>query len=143
MNDKAPFPHCDPKVLHAPGKCEYCDEYPAMQEERKLDGVNFTGEYNSALKPCPAEAERPLAVIDKWSGNKAKAPKLPAKTEGWTPGPGTYRHYPQYINFKESDDRKHIIVTVRGPEKDDGRCGDCVSIEVPIWRFMAMSDGVL
>jgi len=142
MNEKAPFPHCDPKVLHAPGKCEYCDEYPAMQEERKLDGVNFTGEHDPALKPCPALDARSLDTIEKWSGNVAKPPKK-HKTEGWTPTQGAYKFYPQYINFRQTDDGKNIVVTVRGPETSDGRCGECVSIEVPIWRFMTMSDGVL
>lgn len=140
MNEKAPFPHCDSNVLHAPGQCVYCDEYPAMQEERRLDGVNFTGQTNPDLKPCPAVSARSLDTIEKWSGNVAKKPPE-RKQEGWTQPPGAYKGYPAYLNFKR-DNHSHVVVTIRGPEKEDGSAGDCVSIEVPIWRFMTMADGV-
>ncbi len=69
---KAPFPHCDQNVLHAPGKCEYCDEYPEMQQERQRQHINFTGEGNRNKAQCPAEARRSLANINKWGGNVPK-----------------------------------------------------------------------
>lgn len=37
------FPHCDSRILHAPGECEYCDEVPEWQELRKAWGIAFTG----------------------------------------------------------------------------------------------------
>lgn len=73
---QAPFPHCDSQVLHAPGKCEYCDEYPLMQQDRRRSSVNFTGENDPDKKQCPAEARRALAIINKWGGNVPK-PRTP------------------------------------------------------------------
>lgn len=67
---KAPFPHCDEFVLHAPGSCKYCDEYPEKQQERTLKNVNFTAENNPNKAKCPAEARRSLKDINKWSGNR-------------------------------------------------------------------------
>jgi hypothetical protein len=37
------FPHCDQRVLHEPGECEYCDKHPAWQELREAWGIAFTG----------------------------------------------------------------------------------------------------
>lgn len=69
------FPHCDSRVLHAPGECEYCDRHPEWQELREAWGINFTGhhlvanEYGSKYLPCPSEANRPLSKINQWDGN--------------------------------------------------------------------------
>ena len=62
---KAPYPHCDSNVLHAPGECRYCDMYPELQADRKRYGINFTGH-----GPDPATAQRPLEVINRWPGNR-------------------------------------------------------------------------
>lgn len=70
FNDRAPCPHCDRNVLHAPGKCEYCDMYPEEQAKRILAGVNFTGENDPNKKPCPAEERRSLDSINNWPGNR-------------------------------------------------------------------------
>lgn len=35
------FPHCDQKVLHAPGECQYCDERPEWQELREAWALLF------------------------------------------------------------------------------------------------------
>jgi len=67
---KAPFPHCDQHVLHAPQKCEFCDKYPELQEERTKTNTNFTGEQDLTKNPCPAEKARSLKDINKWSGNR-------------------------------------------------------------------------
>lgn len=37
------FPHCDQRILHKPGECEFCDEHPDWQELRKAWGIAFTG----------------------------------------------------------------------------------------------------
>jgi hypothetical protein len=65
----ATFPHCDSNVLHAPGECEYCDEYPVFQEMRLLGKVNFTGHNDPTKLPCPATVFRPVETINKWPGN--------------------------------------------------------------------------
>jgi hypothetical protein len=50
------FPHCNSEVLHAPGTCVYCDDFPDKQTARAVSGTPFT----------PAEANG-------WSGNVAVA----------------------------------------------------------------------
>lgn len=37
------FPHCDQRILHAPGECEFCDACPQWQQLRKAWGIAFTG----------------------------------------------------------------------------------------------------
>lgn len=80
------YPHCDARVLHAPGECAYCDEHPDWQKLREVWGIAFTGHrptesavshgawtggrtltYDVALPPgehramlpCPADFNRP------------------------------------------------------------------------------------
>lgn len=43
MADIPTFPHCDQRVLHAPGECEFCDACPEWQALRKAWGIAFTG----------------------------------------------------------------------------------------------------
>jgi hypothetical protein len=62
-------PHCDDKVLHAPGKCKYCDAFPTAQANRITDNINFTGEGDPNKKQCPAEVRRSAATIHRWYGN--------------------------------------------------------------------------
>jgi hypothetical protein len=69
--NKATYPHCDSRVLHGPnGKCRFCDEYPELQQERIRTNTNFTGEQDLTKNPCPAEKQRSLRDINKWSGNR-------------------------------------------------------------------------
>ena len=66
------FPHCDQRVLHAPGECEYCDRHADWQELRQAWGIAFTNyepEYGEL--PCPANFNRGDNV-NKWGGNIAK-----------------------------------------------------------------------
>ena len=37
------FPHCDQRILHAPGECEYCDRHADWQALRDAWGIAFTG----------------------------------------------------------------------------------------------------
>lgn len=68
--DQTP-PHCDELVLHKPGTCFYCDEYPDIQANRVAAHVRFTGEPGPASwRPCPSEAVRAAAVIHQWPGNR-------------------------------------------------------------------------
>lgn len=74
------YPHCDARILHAPGECRFCDLHPDWQELRKVWMVAFTGHAPSTHAhagtqvPCPADYNRPpLAPNDHrhWRGNVA------------------------------------------------------------------------
>jgi hypothetical protein len=80
------YPHCDPRVLHAPSECEYCDMHANWQQERLQSGVLFTndernkplieaflttGRFEGDLLPCPGMLARGDA-IKLWGGNVAK-----------------------------------------------------------------------
>lgn len=74
--DRAFAPHCDQRVLHAPGVCEFCDEYPDWQKLRVAQGINFTGEYDPERSPDPATWARPQSQLERWHGN---VPETPAR----------------------------------------------------------------
>lgn len=63
------YPHCDMRVLHAPGECSYCDRHPDWQELREAWGINFTGHHDDKKLLCPAEHIRPIETINRWGGN--------------------------------------------------------------------------
>ena len=66
------FPHCDQRILHAPGECNYCDENPNWQELRVAWGIAFTNyEPEGTELPCPANYARG-DLVNKWGGNQAK-----------------------------------------------------------------------
>lgn len=65
-------PHCDPRILHAPGDCEYCDKHPEWQALRLAWGIAFTGfEPEGTELPDPATHARGEAHCV-WPGNKPK-----------------------------------------------------------------------
>jgi len=70
------FPHCDQRILHAPGECEYCDGHLEWQELRTAWGIAFTGHIPDGewiKMPCPADADRPAGSSSdhrRWGGNK-------------------------------------------------------------------------
>lgn len=73
MENVARYPHCDVKVLHAPGKCDFCDMYPEMQQWRIDSNTQFTGEdYSEDQIWDPAQIIRPLEIIERWYGNVPK-----------------------------------------------------------------------
>lgn len=67
------FPHCDQRILHAPGECEFCDGHPDWQELRQTWGIAFSGHQPTEDQVyCPADR----AVItgqrgdyNAWGGN--------------------------------------------------------------------------
>lgn len=63
------FPHCDARVLHAPGECEYCDGHEEWQKLRETWDISFTG-HNDKLVPCPADMARGDGHM-RWGGNLA------------------------------------------------------------------------
>lgn len=62
-------PHCDPRILHAPGECNICDKYPSLQKARRKMMINFTGQNEPNFGPCPADATRP-GTHSLWPGNR-------------------------------------------------------------------------
>ena len=65
------FPHCDARVLHAPGCCDFCDRHPDWQELRRLWGIAFTGKDPKGDEVrCPAERQRTLEKVEVWGGNR-------------------------------------------------------------------------
>jgi hypothetical protein len=64
------YPHCDQRVLHAPGECKYCDQYSDAQNERMAEGINFTGHQEPDLLPCPSDSARGLGGAHVWGGNR-------------------------------------------------------------------------
>lgn len=68
----AQFPHCDNRILHAPGKCKYCDMHPELQQDRIDKRISFTGEPpQRGMYPCPAEQARSSESLNAWPGNRA------------------------------------------------------------------------
>ena len=66
------IPHCDGRVLHAPGECEFCDRHPDWQALRQLWGIAFTGyEPGDKELPDPATFARGLETVNRWPGNQA------------------------------------------------------------------------
>ena len=76
------FPHCDQRILHAPGECRFCDEHQDWQELRRAWGIAFTGfEPEGTELPCPADNARGDNHT-KWLGNTAK-PMSPTSGNFW------------------------------------------------------------
>lgn len=65
------FPHCDPRILHAPGECQHCDTHSDWQALRVAWGIAFTGWLPDEKElPCPADNARG-DNHKKWYGNTA------------------------------------------------------------------------
>lgn len=64
------YPHCDDLVLHALGKCDYCDKHWNWQAARIRLGIAFTGESPVGKRPCPATLLRSVDTIHRWGGNR-------------------------------------------------------------------------
>ncbi len=64
-------PHCDARILHAPGECDTCDleEMKALHVERELVGVNYTGHSDRPF-PCPVDKARAADNYNAWGGNR-------------------------------------------------------------------------
>lgn len=68
------FPHCDPRILHAPGECEVCDKHFEWQQLRNMWGIAFTGYEPEGIElPCPADHARGDQHTQ-WEGNQALKP---------------------------------------------------------------------
>ncbi len=72
MDGRIGGPHCDPRVLHAPGACTTCDHFPMLQKARELWGIAFTGvdpDEERSIQ-CPAEQARGRDGCQQWPGNR-------------------------------------------------------------------------
>lgn len=66
----AQFPHCDQRILHAPGECEYCDGHPEWQALREAWGIAYTGHAPRVTLPeCGKTGS--WAVGDTWKCRQA------------------------------------------------------------------------
>lgn len=76
------FPHCDPRVLHKPSECQYCDQHPDWQELRLAQGVAFSGHKpKPGQTPCPADQAvfyGQRGDYNQWYGNVAQ-PETPVE----------------------------------------------------------------
>jgi hypothetical protein len=71
VSSEATFPHCDQRVLHAPGECEYCDRSPEWQQLRVDWGIAFTGHPPVGEQiSCPSDFRRGLRQAEVWPGNR-------------------------------------------------------------------------
>lgn len=67
-------PHCDARVLHAPGECDSCDKFPDWQLCRDRWGMAFSGHTPTGDQVgCPADravesGER--GDYGEWGGNR-------------------------------------------------------------------------
>src|SRR5271165_4500662 len=68
------YPHCDARILHAPGECQYCDMKPDWQILRQRWSIAFTGYTPEGTElPCPADYARG-DTHKNWNGNVAHQP---------------------------------------------------------------------
>lgn len=63
-------PHCDARVLHAPGECPFCDAHPEWQRARMLWGISFTGKPEEGKLLCPSDVARSVGGAHVWGGNR-------------------------------------------------------------------------
>ena len=79
-------PHCDARILHAPGECEHCDLFPDWQQLRTRWGIAFTGhDPEPDQAPCPADVARPPGSESdhrRWAGNVATSQEPVNETAG-------------------------------------------------------------
>lgn len=65
------YPHCDARVLHERGECDYCDAHSDWQELRVTWGIAFTGQIPQGDQiACPSEKTRKIEAIERWGGNR-------------------------------------------------------------------------
>lgn len=78
------FPHCDPRVIHAPAdNCKFCNE-SILQKAREIWGIAYTGHPESGKIPCPGETARGMDSLNSWGGNVAYTPEVKKKRkEQW------------------------------------------------------------
>lgn len=76
------WPHCDARILHAVGECEYCDMAKDLQSERETLDVSNTGKTNRRW-PCPADLARKPEQYNAWSGNRPENAEAKVARNRW------------------------------------------------------------
>lgn len=105
------LPHCDPAILHAPGTCTVCDEFPTLQRYRELAGINFTNEDLETRCPCPSEYFRDPYDRDAWKGNLP----VPQAVEGLPPTVTTNPDDPALdVRQINGQNAKHLVLVPDG-----------------------------
>lgn len=77
------YPHCDARILHAPGECEFCDRHPDWQEFRVQNKISFTGHREKGFLACPADRARKFEVHQAWGGNRPETEETKAERKKW------------------------------------------------------------
>lgn len=65
--------HCDSRVLHKLGACEFCDRYPDRQCARVQSAVMFTDDdpkKKVGWLLCPSVQARGASSVNSWPGNR-------------------------------------------------------------------------
>ena len=128
------FPHCDPRILHTKGECEFCDAHPEWQELREHWGIAFTGhkptkdDLREEL-PCPADFNRGEAHKI-WPGNRPVPQHVAPLHDGitdkredvdTTPGPSGMQR--SYLVLSEEERARGFVRPVRRSYKHVGLSG--------------------
>lgn len=119
---KSVAPHCDSSVLHRPGKCQHCDNYPGWQEYREIARINFSNEHDKDKAPCPSTYFRKEETINKWWGNVEQKEihthiyYAPKPVDKWP----TYEdiNWPKYIDNWSNNPAEEVILEDEIDEAD-------------------------
>ena len=65
------FPHCDPRVLHAPRECSICDAFQDWQALRIAWGIAFSGHDASKDQLTDPATQARGTAWKEWEGNRA------------------------------------------------------------------------
>ena len=118
MTDRAPFPHCDARILHAPAECTYCARYPDLHALREAWGIAHTGHTPVGDEmPCPADHARPAGSSSdhrRWPGNRPG---------GYSPPPGFADEWldPQLIDLGGDPVGEGMIMRLGRRIRGEGR----------------------
>lgn len=63
------YPHCDQRILHSPGACEFCDLAKVLQQYRAMLHLKFTDQLGENDPLLPGET-RTKASAERWGGNR-------------------------------------------------------------------------
>ena len=145
----AEYPHCDQDVLHAPQKCEYCDEFPQKQQHRLDNFINFTGEDDKTKYRCPSDAKRGLGGAHVWGGNTPKpvgcncglfqmdpCPKHPIKSPQCTCGKGNEMTKETKEKFTPEEQRERNFIALRLTHMLAEAAAYAAYFKIPIGAFV-------
>lgn len=112
--------HCDGDILHAPGQCEYCDQYGADLQALRIElGIAFTGMTpQPGQLPCPSAERRTAEQAHRWPGNQ------PQKIGDTSRRYDTYFGVAEPIGWREEHNWfQRFVLWLRGVEHCNDREG--------------------